>query len=351
MKVLFLFSGSRAGLIEKIDQGEYHGGGFWGMIQLPSFGVSAQYLEVEQVFPGWFASLIRKYIHIYAIHLTFFWKFFLYDVVFTSGAFFSQLFFTLVSPKRPLWVMHDFSIKSLLGDETTMRQKVFAFMVSRSAGIVTLSQDETTFLKKRFPHMNTKIEMIPFGVDLNFFKSSGLSVKNQILAVGFDPDRDWKTLLLAVDGLDVDVVLATRPTRVEKFLPLPERVVIKQFSPRELVAEYEKSAVVVIPLDTSYGVNDAMGCSTLFEAMAMSKPIIATRTKAMETYIVNGDNGLLFEAGDHLDLRSKITSVLSSPELRQSLGGHAYDYACKNLDINVCGEQLANFLKSLLNGR
>jgi hypothetical protein len=51
MKVLFLYSGSRQGVLEKIRSGESPRHGFWGMVYMPEFGIDASYLEIEQFFP------------------------------------------------------------------------------------------------------------------------------------------------------------------------------------------------------------------------------------------------------------------------------------------------------------
>ncbi|MDP3042917.1 MAG: glycosyltransferase family 4 protein [bacterium] len=347
MKVLYLFSGSRLGLLDKIKKGENHGHGFWGMIQLPHFGVDADYVEVEQYFPFPLSKLIRKFFSAYNTHIFLFWKFFSYDIIFTSAAFGSQFLHALLRIKKPLWVMHDFSIVSLLGEGKTIKQKLFKYAVNKCAGVVTLSMNEKHIIEKRFKHLRGKVEFIPFGADLNFFKPYKLKEKQQILAVGFDPDRDWKTLIKACKNINTHVVLATRESRVKPYLPLPHNFEICQFSARDLVSEYDKSAIIVIPLNTSNGVNDAMGCSALFEAMAMGKAIIATRTRAMESYITHGKNGLLVDEGDSQKMTEAINLLLNNSELRASIGKNAREYALENLDIEKCTAKLAEFFKKL----
>lgn len=347
IKVLYLFNGSRKEFEEKIKKGNHPSHGFWGMWQLSDNGLEANYLEIEQYLPNWASRFLRKWVNIYFIHLPLFFKFFSYDIIFTSSAFGSQLFFTLWPTKKPLWVMHDFSIKSLIGDGKTLRQKIFSWMVSRSNGIVTLSLDEVVFLKEKFPHLKSKIKFIPFGVDLNFFKPLNIKKENQILAIGFDPDRDWATLIEATKNLNIKVVLATRESRIAKFRPLPANIEVKQFTAKELVEEYSKSYLVVIPLNTSYGNNDAMGCSTLFEAMAMGNTIIVTSTKAIESYIKNGYNGFLVKEGDAKELNEKIIELMNDSLKCREVGEKARLYVQENLDMNVCAKDLADYLNSL----
>ncbi|HEY0908360.1 MAG TPA: glycosyltransferase family 4 protein [Candidatus Paceibacterota bacterium] len=347
MKVLYLFNGTRAGLKEKIQTGEYHGGGFWGMLQLLEFGIESDYMEIEQTYSAGIVRFIRKHVPVYGIHLPIFWKIFSYDIVFTSSAFMSQLAHAVLHIRKPIWVMHDFSIMSLIGEGKTLKQKMFRYMVERSGGIVTLSNDETDRLKKAFPHLASRIELVPFGVDLDFFKPKSASAGEGVIAVGFDPERDWKTLAEAAKSVSVPITVATRESRIAHLRPLPANVTVRQFSVKELVSAYDDAAIIVVPLNTSSGVNDAMGLSTVYEGMAMGKPVIATRTKATETYIKDGENGLLVSEGDAAALASTINSLLANPEKSRKIGAAGRMYAEKHLDIHECGGKLAAFFKAL----
>jgi glycosyltransferase involved in cell wall biosynthesis len=346
MKVAYLFTSYRGEVFKKVERGEDHGNGFWGMFHLPRFGVGASYVELEQTYPRAVSNFIRRHLSVYWIHVPVFFKLFAYDFVFTSTAFGTQFIHTLLHIRKPRWVMHDFSITGLIGEEKTLRQKLFAYMVRRCAGIVTLSAEEKEKLEQKFPHLRGKIEFIPFGVNLDFFMPMNIEQDGKIFAVGFDPDRDWKTLFDAVEGLDVPVVVATRPQRVAK-LAIPSNVEIKQFTPRELAKEYAKSAIVVVPMDTSKGINDAMGCSTLFEAMSTGKPVVATHTHTMASYITEGENGMLVPERDAPALRAALERLMNNESLRLRLGRNARAYAEQHLNAAPLGEKLANFFKRL----
>ncbi len=346
MKVAYLFTSYRAEVAKKVLLGEDHGNGFWGMFKLPHYGVEAGYLEPEQFYPRAVSLWIRKTFGVYWQHLSLLFAFFKYDYIFTSTAYGTQLLYTLLCLGKPNWVMHDFSITGLIGKEQTLKQKIFAFMTSRAAGIVTLGVEEKEKLEKRFPNLAGKIEFIPFGVDLDFFKPMQVEQDGKIFAVGFDPDRDWKTFFEAVKDMDAPIVAATRQNRVQ-MLNIPANVSIKQFTPRELAEEYAKSAVIVVPLNTSKAINDAMGCSTLFEAMASGKPVVATNTHTMASYVTDGENGLLVKEGDTQALREALERLLSDPALRERLGHNARAYAEAHLDAEKLGQKLADFFKRL----
>jgi len=354
MRVLYLFTGVRTYLLESVKRGEDPGDGTWGMVRLPHFGVEAEHLELEQVFPDPMAKWLRKNIFgNYGAHIPFFSHFFRYDIIFTAGAFYSQLLFVAVQVlfrfKRPLWVMHDFSITGFLGNEATPRQKIFRFMVAHCGGIVTISREESEKLEKRFPHLSGKVAYIPFGVDTEFFKPTGVQQQGGVLAAGVDPDRDWGTLFNACDGLGVEVVAATRP-RGKTIVP-PSFVRRKFFTIKELLDEYARAKVVVVPLDTSTGINDAMGSTALFVAMAMGKAIVATDTHTMRSHITHDENGLLVPEGDVAAMRRSIQELLNDADRRARLGRAARAYAIEHLDAEKLTGKLAEYFKKLVAGK
>jgi glycosyltransferase involved in cell wall biosynthesis len=69
---------------------------------------------------------------------------------------------------------------------------------------------------------------------------------------------------------------------------------------------------------------------TVLEAMAASKPVIATRVGAIPNVIKDGENGLLVAPKDSEGLRNAIASLLSDPERRRRLGDQAHAWVSRN---------------------
>ena len=348
MKVVYLFTGYRGAHLAEVRARKEQGNGYWGMLRLHKFGVTAEYLELEQTYLMSIARFLRRHIlSVYFVHLPLYFRFFKYDIVFTSTGYGTQLVHTLLQMRKPRWVMHDFSIMGLLGKEKTLFQKVFAWMVSRCAGIVTVAKAERDALQKRFPKLHGHIVYIPYGVDLEYFRPTGIPEEREIFVPGRDPDRDYKTLFEAAKGLDAKVIVTTHKSRLDMFQPLPSFVIHKTLSVEELRESYAKASVVVLPLDITSGLNDAMGVSALYEALAMGKAIIATRTPTMESYIESGENGILVDEGNIEGMRQALSNVLSDTQLRTRLGKNARAYAEKNLDADVCTKNLADFFERI----
>ena len=97
-----------------------------------------------------------------------------------------------------------------------------------------------------------------------------------ISAVGLE-FRDYPTLLEAVDGLDVQVVIAaaspwSKRDDTTQHAEVPDNVLVRRFTQHELREVYAASDFVVMPL---YHVEFQAGVTALLEAMAMKKRLFA----------------------------------------------------------------------------
>lgn len=350
MRILYLLNRVQRDRIEAMKRGEQNDNPLYGMLRLPKYGVEADYLEIEQYLPQRFANFLRKFIlNIYWVHLPLFFKFFSYDIVFSSTSFGSQFLHTLYPFKKPKWIMLDFSLIGLLGKEKTFKQKLVAFMVSRSSGVVTIDACEKNAIEKRFPRLKGKVEFIRYAVDTDFFKPHPETEEEDfIFSPGRDPGRDFKTLFQAIKGLDACVVLTARSEIIKKLLPLPSEVTNTSLTSKEYLTMLAKASVVIIPLDTRRGINNAMGISTLVEAMAMGKAIIATRTHSTESYVDHERTGLLIPPQDPEALREAIRVLLQNPQLRTKLGNEARAFAMEHCSADGFAAALADYVKSVM---
>jgi glycosyltransferase involved in cell wall biosynthesis len=349
MKVLYLFNRVRYGAEGKIGSGEDQDGHFFGMYRLRNHGIDAEYVELEQYIPERMAGWLREHVlNIYFAHLPLFPKMLSYDVVFTSTAFISQLANALWPFSKPKWVMFDFGLDGMLGGGTMFKQKLLRYMIRRSAGIITISKKEESRMKNMFPKIAQNIVFLPLGVDTAYFKpDASVPEEHFIFSPGRDPGRDFKTLAAATAASKMPVKITARPWNIKSLQPLPSNFSHHDFAPKELVEEYKKAELFVLPLKLDGGVNNAMGCSTLVEAMAMGKAIIATRTETTESYIEHGVNGILVPEKDEAALRSAIDDLVASPSKRAELGKRAREWAGAHCDADIFASSLAGYFKSI----
>lgn len=350
LKVLYLLNTVRHNTdeIKNIDKGTWHDNNFFGMFRLRKYGFETNFLELEQFLPTRLTKFLRKYINIWWIHIPMFPLFLKYDVVFSSTAYSSMLLKAILNIKRPKWVILDFNIDGTIGNKKTFRQKMLHYAVSKADGIVTISKAEEITLKEKFPQLKDKILFIHEGVDTQFFKPDlSVAEENFILSVGYNPDRDFKTVIEATKDLGVPLVIATKLSRVEHLHPLPSHVMVKSFSHEEMQLAYKKAKIVVIGLNLKADNNDSMGTFAVAEALAMGKAVVVTKSKSLESYIEDGASGRFVPVHDIAAMKSVIVDVLGNDDKRKALGIAAREFAVKNVDAEIFAQKLGNYLNSL----
>ena len=134
--------------------------------------------------------------------------------------------------------------------------------------------------------------------------------------------RDYPTLLQAVKGTDIPIVISTQ-THIEADVPTNVRIVACSHAEfRSLMAG---ARFIVIPLDMSQLATT--GQQSYLNAMALGKLVIVTDTVDAPFYIENGSTGLLTPSGDAESLRKAIVWAWEHPAERQQIGHRAKIFA------------------------
>jgi glycosyltransferase involved in cell wall biosynthesis len=191
-----------------------------------------------------------------------------------------------------------------------------------------------------------QVAFVPYQVDVDFWRPLAVPEERLVCSAGLE-FRDYPTLVRAVDGLDVRVVIGaashwSKRRNTAGDVPLPRGVEVGSFNYAELRDLYARSAIVVVPL---VDVDFQAGITTILEAMAMGKPVIVTRTQgqtevvedareraeglrpasplrrlAEEAGVELEANGLYVPPADAVALRNAITYLLDHPAERRRLG-------------------------------
>lgn len=97
-----------------------------------------------------------------------------------------------------------------------------------------------------------------------------------------------------------------------------ERVIVHGWA--EDVRPYLEAADVFVYPSYADGMSNA-----LLEALAAGMPTVASRSGAAEEMIVDGESGILFDAGDRAQLARALDTILGDAELRDSFGRRVQD--------------------------
>lgn len=345
MRVLCLFNKVVGETMERICREGGPTNQFFGLFELRQRGVAVDVIELETYLPPRIARFLRKHVlTMHYAHLPLFRLFFRYNIVFTSTAFGALIVKALFRIRSFKWVILDFNLLGTIADERSFRQKLLAWAIGRSDGIVTISEAERDGLHKRFPHLRDKIIFLHEPTSLTAFTPADSKQDIDVISVG-NYGRDLATLVEAVRDSEIQVLIAGKPSLVEKLLPLPANVRSQMFPAEKMREMYARAKLAAVLVTTNERYFDSVGTLSVGEAFAAGKPTIVTHTKNMESYVEDGENALFVPPKDPVLLRGAIKRLLGEKALRERFAGNARTWAETHLDPNVFAEKLAAFFE------
>lgn len=250
-----------------------------------------------------------------------------YDVVFTDGEQVGLPYALLcrlarwrgrARDPRHVMIVHIMSV----------RAKAALFRTFRLGGaidtMVVYATAQQRYLRDALGVPESKVVPSPFMVDTAFFSPTAVTpsrARPTICSAGLE-HRDYPTMIEAVRGLDVDVVLAaaspwSKRNDTTHGQALPDNVEVCRLDFVALRQLYADSLFVVMPLED---VPFQAGVTTILEAMAMGRAVICSRTEGQTDVIVDGETGLYVPPGDPGALRAAIRSLLDDPPRARRMG-------------------------------
>jgi glycosyltransferase involved in cell wall biosynthesis len=88
--------------------------------------------------------------------------------------------------------------------------------------------------------------------------------------------------------------------------------------------------------------------NTLIEAMALGKPVVASRVGDIPELVEDGERGFLFESNDLNGLVAQLKRLLDNKNLRNRLGKNAAAYVKENFDLATQCQKYASLYLQLL---
>jgi glycosyltransferase involved in cell wall biosynthesis len=137
--------------------------------------------------------------------------------------------------------------------------------------------------------------------------------------------RDFASLLSAVDGMDVRVIVVTHsPETLGAATPPPNCRVLFTMPLQEFLSYAAGALFVVVPLR---GADTPHGHTTIAQALSLGKAVVTTRGAAVADYVRDGVEGLLVDPGDVGGYRHAIQRLLRDEDLRSACERAALDRA------------------------
>jgi glycosyltransferase involved in cell wall biosynthesis len=166
----------------------------------------------------------------------------------------------------------------------------------------------------------TSVIYVTNPVDYDFFSPSAQAEPNAIFAAGREM-RDYQTLVAAADGLNIPITISASGFMADsdgpRDIPANVSVLSERVSHEKIKALYASARLVVVPLHPA---NYAAGVNGVLEAMAMGKPVVATRSAGIADYVKDGETGKVVEPADPLALRLAIEELWREPDRCAEIG-------------------------------
>lgn len=244
--------------------------------------------------------------------------------------------------RRPqhLMITHVMSVakKALLMRAFRLASAIDTFIVYATA--------QQRYLQERLGVPASKVVRTSFMVDTAFWtRTHPPNESRTICAAGLE-HRDYPTLIDAVRGVDVRVVIAaaspwSRRRDTTRDEALPDNVEVARLGFVDLRKLYAESLFVVMPLDD---VPFQAGITTILEAMAMGRAVICSRSAGQTDVVVDGETGLYVPPGDPEALRQAIVALLDDPDRARRMGEAARRYV-EHADVQRYAARLARLVR------
>ncbi len=211
-------------------------------------------------------------------------------------------------------------LREISGLGWAKRDRIVRFVLARVDGVLALTPHQVRMAQALY-RLKALPDMVGFAIDENFFCPQTCEPARKadayVLSVGDDAGRDYETLIAACRGTPYRVVLRTG-LRVEIPDDMRDRVtVLNRLSCADLRRLYAAASVVVVPLKP---VDHPSGITSLFEGLAMGRPVVASEIGSTQHVLQHRSNGLLVPPGDAVTLRAALTELMEDRPLAEQFG-------------------------------
>ncbi|MBW4473859.1 MAG: glycosyltransferase family 4 protein [Stenomitos rutilans HA7619-LM2] len=216
---------------------------------------------------------------------------------------------------------------------------------------VSNTEPQFNYLRKTVRVPESRLHYLAEQTDTRFFCPGPVSpdkARPIIASAGLEL-RDYKILAAATADLNVDVKISgfsRDAVPLAKSFPktLPANMSRRYYEWAELVQLYRDADLVVVSL---FQGDASSGITTLMEAMACGRPVIATQTNGLADYLQTPGTVIPIAPGDSNGLKAAIAYVFAHPEEAEAQAKRAYQMISEHHNSQRYVEKLVSLLKSV----
>jgi len=347
MRILYLYLNPGDEKLQKILDGEIPSNHLCGYVELKKLGYDISFMDtrpkgplraVTKFFNDRFGFNLKDMQTLLQLNS--------YDVIVVKGSFSTAL--TLACKFFNKKIVYLDTI--LRHPKNLLRKFIYSLNLRLASGTIMYSEHQMNLCAELFNVPKTCFKLIPFAIDMPFFKkreNSRLRQNPFILSVGQDLARDYKTLVEAVKDIHVDLKLVTLPYLLNGLdINRSQIEILNKLSYDELFQLYADALFVVIPLKC-WGTEYSSGTTSLLEAKALGKAVVATRSNPMMEYLDQGEGVVYVDPEDSVSLREAMINMMTLESERMSLEEAGMEKVRERFDMKVFAVEFGMYLKAV----
>lgn len=192
---------------------------------------------------------------------------------------------------------------------------LWRWIAKRSLGVLTNSSPEVTFMTQRLNLPAERVLYVPMHTNI---QQPALAGQNggYIFSAGRS-GRDYPTLINALTTLKQPaVIVAGSDDTIPTLLPAHIKV-LREIDRNKYLDLLSHATLVAVPL---HDTPRSTGQVVILEAMAMGKPVVATRAAGTIDHVMDKHNGRLVTPNSAKEWASVLQELLNQPETAKQLG-------------------------------
>ena len=229
--------------------------------------------------------------------------------------------------------------------------------------LININQEDYSLANaKKFKVKDQIIKVNGVGVDLSKFSAVTPQEKLQLreeygfnkdefmliypadLVTGKNQEMIFKAIKILKDKIPtIKLLLPGQPKMADEYKEMVKAMNIEDHV--EFMGYRRDIAKLVAMCDVSVSASRREGLPVnLIEAIAIGKPIVATRVRGNSDIVEDGVNGFLIELDDYNDMAEKLFEIYSNPQLAKKMGEEAVRLS-KKYSIEEVNKSLAEVYK------
>lgn len=209
-----------------------------------------------------------------------------------------------------LWEVH-------LYPESGLKKKLLRRALT-SATIVVYSRRTAENYCREFQLPADNIVVVPYKANHSKYEPERPLMRGDYVFSGGNSDRDYRTLLQAVEGLEIPLVVSTTLRGLTRGLSTPPNVILIRAEEPHFRRLMAAARLVVVPLTA--GRLRLAGVASFLNAMWHGRPVICADDVAASEYIESGIDGIVVGPGDVAALRDAIRNLWEDRPKAEAMG-------------------------------